>query len=236
MSELKTQKALAERLASILHAHPRGAVLTGEDAAFVLDVARDYVMVHKLADPPVAVKVRDQLCGPHPEFVAIAEDGTETNFSYRKAAKHRLTGVLPKPGRREVMSAFREAVVVQVLGFKDCRRRPGGLYVCELTGRNCTSSEIEVDHFVPTFGVLVEDYCRLRGRDLLSFIVVPREDGGYRFAEPEDHWGFGAYHREHATLRLLSKKAHASVTRLGEQGAREQWIDTVRPPEEGGNP
>lgn len=229
-----TKKALTEELSSILHAHPRGTVLSGEEASRVLAAVSDYVMTHKLADPPVQVKIRSQPSGPHPEFAAISEDGVETAFSYHKAIRHHLTGKLPRPGRSEILSAFREAVVTQILEYKERCRGSDGLFRCELTGRTCASSEVEVDHVFPTFVALVEDYCTHRDRALLSFIVVPRSEGGLRLAEPEDHWGFAAYHRTHATLRLLHKKVHATVTRFGEQAAIEQWLDTVRPPEEGG--
>lgn len=234
MPEL-TQRELAARLQTILQDHPRGTTLAGEDAAFVLEVVRDYVMCHKLADPPVAVKIRSQPAGPHAEFAAVDEEGVETGFSYRKAARHFLTGRLPRPGRAEVLAAFREAVMVQVLAYKDRKRGRDGLYVCELTGRSCASSEVEVDHHYPSFVAIVEDYCRREGRELLSFVVIPRPEGGYRLADQNEHWGFAAYHREHAVLRLLHKKVHATVTQKGEAAAREIWLDPVRPPEEGGS-
>jgi len=229
-----TQKALGEKLRAILQAHAPGTALSGEEEKLVLSVCRKYMTDYKGTAPPVRIRVELQPFGRYHEFQAVFEDGSTESFGYKKAIKYHLTGERPKPTRSDVMRAFRGAIAYQVLAFKDrCRARDGSLR-CEITGRQCADSEVHVDHVGPTFAELVESYCQEQGRDLMSFVIVPAREGGYRLAERGVFWDFAAYHRKHARLRLLHRDVHKAVTHEGEAYAQEVFVDRFLPPEEGG--
>jgi hypothetical protein len=199
-----------DRCRAIVRDTPDGPV-TGTEGAFLAAL----LTLHPDADEKIGSGIAFIAVGPVPRFrsrgfTVHRTDGTSTDFSW-------LECISPTSHRARVLTAMREAVVDQILTFKQAEADAGRLR-CAITGAGLTWTDAEVDHLPPTFLTLADNYAaQVGGYDKVR--LVPSADGmiGQPLA-PDDERAWVLYHQREARLRILSRPAHAEVTRQQRTG------------------
>lgn len=199
----KTKKELQQHFSKILQGATVGERLEAHHGELI-----DLLRRHPSADEKIGAGVLYFYVDTIPPygsrgFACVRVDGTKADFSYRKC----LDG---EPKRKALTTrAFRNEVFEQINSFKHGSLATG-LATCAATGKKVDWADADVDHAPPTtFAKLMRDF--LVGESLSpEDIDVFTTDGGVTFCVRDellrDRWR--EYHREHAKLRILSKKAH----------------------------
>lgn len=138
-------------------------------------------------------------------FWVVRRDGTATDFSYREC-------ISPTSNRTNVLSAFRQEIQYQIIGFK--REAWSREYTCPITDRPFDFEEGDVDHEPPLFVDLVERFLGAHGTRLES-VLVRDGDGviGATLLDRSLAQDWREFHKGHARLSLLSREGHRIVTR-----------------------
>ena len=136
-------------------------------------------------------------------FAIRTDDGDLVVFSFKECFK-------PSTPAQDAKSALRYEIRDQITEFR--RSAPlvcaaTGTPVVYIKGRTDTA---EVDHAPPaTFDRLAEDWAAEQGGwNTIAHIQVNQHR---EIGDPEQRRSWQDYHREHATLRMLSAKAHRNV-------------------------
>lgn len=210
------KKLLQERAREILNQLPLGAVQDEESIDF-LDAL---IAMHPEADVKIGVGVHQFVIRPSTvnpwqrTFWIVRQDGTETDFSYRKC-------ITPPSPLQDFKRACRTAVKPSVLAFKARVFEAGPIVLCPITGDALTIDEAHVDHASPwTFDRIAMEF--LGDRDP-SVMVRPTEDGSCitEFSDSEIALEFCAFHDERACLRLVSRRANLSLLTRKESSGRD---------------
>ena len=142
-------------------------------------------------------------------FEIVRIDGSVTDFSFQKALH-------PASKRQLFKEACRDLISKEIMDFRhrafDTSGEDGRID-CPVTGdRISRMEESHVDHD-PPFDELVEALIQSEGIDIESVILSGSEDGELRksFQDQELAQKWRAYHRTHARLRVVSKRANLSV-------------------------
>lgn len=201
-----TKKALEQKIQAILHRGIITTVLSDEEQRFIFGV----LAYHNNAGMKIGCGVAAITVRPAAQnsfcFWITRVDGTETDFSYKACLK--------TPSRRsEALKGFRQAVVGQVIAFRDSAFRHGPVK-CAITGEQIAKSEAHIDHAAPdTFLCLVERF--LNGRAIDTVDVLPTADGNTLtyLADKQLETEWQNYHQQHAKLRVAGKTAHLCLPR-----------------------
>lgn len=125
----------------------------------------------------------------------------------------------------EANKAFRFEILKDIHAYRDeyfARNADElGFASCELSGRVITSDghDCEVDHAPPnTFKEILASFLSDRGIDLETIPTTATPDGVYvTLTDRSLAADWRQYHRERATLRVLSKEVHVDLTREAQQ-------------------
>jgi len=182
-----------------------GANAMSDDDEFL----RDLVALHPDAEEKIGQGIdhfEARRNGNNICFRVVRTDGTETDFSFLKC----LNGSSPEVLAR---SAMRHAVRDQLVPIREKAIACGA--PCPITGATLTRENCHADHDAPTFIEIADGFAASVGG--YEKIVTVAEDGtfGRRFADAVQGERWSEFHREHANLRAVSKKANLSVLRRG---------------------
>jgi hypothetical protein len=205
-SSYPTVASFREMVSFRILALPRHRPLVGADHDFVME------LLERKADWSAKVgagidhfRVLSNGSGVEIRFRRV--DGTEDNFSWRKA----MSGYAPAAGAY-INAALRFAVVEQVHGFK---RRAFGTSMSvasAISGEILTWQNAEVDHLIP--------FCEIRDAWTASLnapVEFTRETNGLKtpavMSNPEQLRSWLAYHGQ-VELRMISREENQKLGRL----------------------
>jgi len=146
-------------------------------------------------------------------FWVLRVDDTESDFSFPTAVAGK-----PKAQSGEFNDACRAAVAGDIKAAKarhfavhaDADRR----VECEVSGVRLTAKEAHLDHAEPSFGHLVVVFRAERGwHEAIPHGVLTTPDDDQMtttFVDPDVAESFRLFHRERATLRVISAKENLS--------------------------
>lgn len=200
-----TKTAATNAIRSILNRYSIGQTLNDTDARFM----RGVLALH----PQAAIKVG---CGVASFSIAWYEttrgfrltrtDGSQTDFSYKACLS-------PPTPEQEARAAFRREVRQQIL---DVRRATfaAGPVTCPVTGEQLTETTSHVDH-EPTLEQLIQDFVTLYSLTLALLKTNTTQDNDVEtlFLDRRLATSWQAYHRQHAGLRVVSRRANLSLLR-----------------------
>lgn len=211
--EFRTQSAIAGHARTIKSKYKNGEKLVGQDHLFMCA----FIKLHQRAEEKIGCGVshftvqQDEHWKNSRQFVLVRIDGSRAIFS------HNRLRVTPETNeerhRRRVLDAMREAIVPQIVEFKN-ENFIAGRTRCPLT--NELIKEPHVDHEKPqTFEALVLEW--LENKNLqFSDVAVNSDTDNKTFETMADFVqleSWRRYHSIHARLRILSKLANLSHAR-----------------------
>jgi hypothetical protein len=203
-----TKKAATEAIRAVLYAYESGATVSDEHDAFL----RGLIALHPESESKVGAgvesfQVQDNAYVNSRGFWLTRVDGTRTDFSF-------VSCLTPPSREAEAKKAFRTEVRRQLEAFRDRNYKPGQVLFCEVTGEPITRETAHVDHN-PTFESLAAAFLAERGLSMSSVGVEPTRDGVMenRLADRALAEAWADYHKAHARLRIVSKKANLGLLR-----------------------
>ncbi|MBI5531806.1 MAG: DCL family protein [Deltaproteobacteria bacterium] len=201
-----SKKDAIAAIREVLYRYPIGATLRGEDERFICDL----LAMHPEAQDKIGCGVASlqvEKNGPTRGFWLTRRNGKRTDFSFPSC----LTPVTPE---RDALNGLRTAIRPQILAYRDEAFAGRDTVPCAATGAPVTRSSHHVDH-VPGFAELVVLFLQERGCALGSLAVEPTRDGDTetRLADAEVLEAWREFHRQHASLRIVSVVANLSLLR-----------------------
>lgn len=207
VQEFKSKSALLNKIKGILYSYKTGDPLNLFDFDFMCEVLKRHPSyVIKKGAGIRAIEVRmNQTYKKHPNFWILRTDDSVTDFSFYEC-------VSPSSAHRKFRDACRAAVKDDIIQFKHTNLNPDSL--CPFTNEKLTLENTHVDHQPPkTFESIVLSFIAQFNINIETVCLVGSTDGviGDSF---EDSKGvakqFREFHKENATLRLVSIKANLS--------------------------
>lgn len=210
--EFATKTQLEEFVRQIVARHADEQPLAGDDLVFVLTLLEQHPNAEVKVGCSVASVVvrRNPVYNNNRGFYLVRTDGTGTDFSWRECLR-------ATPAHKKVTHALRVLVEPQTLKFKQ-EFFDSGQTRCELTGETIAFVGAHVDHVPPlTFAQLVADFCAEYGFELAS-IPLRNELADNKYVDEIDDDFIATlwqeYHRRHAVLRVVSRTANLSDSKL----------------------
>lgn len=208
----RTKTAVKERARDVLNRESIGDTVDGEDLSFLAGLLERHPhAAQKIGPGLVAIFVGTPPGWPSQRcFWLRRTDGTETDWSF-------IECINASSQRAKFLSACRRAVSSQVIAFKFSQSvKDDDWMTCPVTGELITVKASHVDHMAPmTFLALVDRFLQESGIDLETVRLEGIEDQETddRFADQSlaDRWA--EFHRQHARLRLVSRRANLSILR-----------------------
>lgn len=201
-----SKKAVVEAVRIILYAYKPGTTIVGEHERFMLDLfERHPEWVSKVGVGVASVEVERNMGSMG--FWLTRVDGTRTDISFLKC-------IVPQSHEQMVRAAFRHEVMDQIHSFKREFLVPG--IRCEVTGDLLFPYNVHVDHAPPVFHELVSRFVIEHGLSFDSISLTPTLDGeagGRRLVDRSIAGAWHSFHRAHARLRLVTKKANLGILR-----------------------
>ncbi|UUU45114.1 DCL family protein [Streptomyces sp. NBC_00162] len=209
-----TKKAAEQRIRGMIKAYRFGSQVSAQDDEFLRDLITRHPDHEDKAGTGVAGFRVDRSEFGNRCLMVLRTDGTEIDISWPECLK-------PTSHAQQVRGCLRRAISDQVIAKRD-EAFAAGPVVCEVTNLvMLTPDEADVDHAAPKFKELAETFILQRG-GLEAFVIAPDRASGMSYAELQDDVLVAAwqqYHREHATLRVITKHANRSVLQRKGQGA-----------------
>lgn len=194
----------------VLHGHPWGTVLSGED----FDLIRDLLDMHpdardKIGDGVDAILI-DQ--GPHPKyphhpsFYVIRSDGYRDDFSYKDCFSHPSL-------RSQVHNVMRVEVEDKVTAYFDSRIAAGS-FSSDLSGTPLQQSDTAVSYFRgPSFAQIADDFAAREGGFEAIELTAPAQQRLGRFVDRDQAERWRTWWTERAMLGLLTKQENRTRPR-----------------------
>lgn len=205
----ETKAAAIERIRSILYRSHLCQPLLDEAHHFIYAL----LSCHPNAEEKIGVGVKHFEVRPSRWqgrcFWVVRRDGSETDFSFMECLK-------PASPKRNVLDALRTAIKDQVFAFKDEAFLKKDTVRCAVTGEPVSRHACHVDHEPPkTFEALAEEFLGSEGLDYLALAVGGYGDGEQekRLLDPQLASRWAEFHRQHARLRITTKRANLSIVR-----------------------
>jgi hypothetical protein len=213
--EFRTNEAITNHARSIKSKYKDGEKILGQDDLFL----REFIKLHPRASEKIGCGIAyfttqpDEHWRNSRQFVLVRIDGEHAIFSHNRIRTTQESG--EERQRRRALEAMREAIVPQIIEFKNDNFLPGRTR-CPLT--NEIIEEPHVDHKKPqTFLALVAEWLDING--LRFEDVRVSSDTDHRtfetMADNDQLASWQRYHSIHARLRILSKQANLSLARRG---------------------
>jgi len=201
--------AARKYLVDLARTQPIGKSFEGE----ALEVLGDALPYHSEASIKIGVGVWGFTVFRHPTkpsrcIFARQLDGTDIPVSFANLGKD-----LPAVKRKDRIRALRDAVIPQILEFRDRAFEPGLPLLCPVAGVPLSRHRCHVDHVAPvTFKSLVAGWLDLECVVLDELELVPPPHPSCELAHAETLASWKAYHALHCKLRLLSPEGHRTVS------------------------
>lgn len=213
--EFRTNEAITNHARSIKSKYKDGEKILGQDDLFL----REFIALHPRASEKVGCGVAyfttqpDEHWRNSRQFVLVRINGERAIFSHNRIRTTQESE--EERHRRRVLGAMREAIVSQIIEFRDDNFLPGKTR-CPLT--NEIIEEPHVDHEKPqTFLALTAEWLDINGWHFAD-IKVSSDTDHCTFETLEDSGQLSSwqrYHAIHARLRILSKQGNLSLARRG---------------------
>lgn len=182
-----------------------GEPIKKRDRGWVLDLLERHPNWESKSEGLVDLRVMVAQAGTRC-FELVYLDGTSDDISAKKC----LTYANWQAHRAN--SAFRWAVLPQKKEFRDEVFSAGGDVICPVTGKRlentAESCYVDHDHNLLSFRDLVESFLLEKKLAIEDVETEGCSKGGSRLSDRVLQQEFVRYHREHAKLRLISRKAH----------------------------
>lgn len=202
----RTKKAAGDAIRVILYAYAVGTTVTDEHAEFLANLLE----LHPERDDKVGVGIQsfqvEQNVGSR-GFWITRKDRTRTDFSF-------LSCLTPPTAEAEARAGLRNEIRDQITAFRNMRFATCTTIPCEVSGEPVTSATAHVDH-EPTFDELHRRFLADAGILLAGVSVEPTRDGetATRLADRALADAWSRFHRTHARLRIVSRRANLSLLR-----------------------
>jgi len=181
----------------------RSGVVSEADARFIMDLVKEHPhATEKIGKGIVNVRIGKNPAYGSPEFWVDRCDGSSTNVGIGQC-------VHPVKQCTLFRQACRTAIQDQIDAFRLAQDFTG--LTCPMTGDIILPTYCHVDHHEPQFEMLVRMYL---GEYKINADLVPLEkssSGTVSFKE--DDGTFAQFHRDHATLRILSPEGNLTRKR-----------------------
>lgn len=206
----KTKGTLQNYCKYVLNTATINTLLEGEWFRVVDDVLK----MHECYDEKVGTgtySIGVRRCSINPrnrQFYILREDGSDTDFSYRKALIHtsRLT---------HVKQLLRDAIKPQSSEYKDNYFAGNadrlGYIVCPETGLKVKKKDAHVDHYPVQFDEIVQSWAEKMGVDSETIAIHHPGDNATVWIMDDKalYQSFIDYHQEVATYRVVLNKVNA---------------------------
>ncbi|MFJ6578025.1 DUF3223 domain-containing protein [Streptomyces sp. NPDC091368] len=206
----KTKEAVRDRCRAVRDRYLGQPQVTGEnDERFLRDLLAlhpDYEFKRGHGITGFTV-IRNDLHGTY-GFAVMRVDGTVIDFSWNTCLK-------APTQRQKVLGCLRRAIKDQVIAHRDAAFLAGPV-TCAITGVSITSKhESHVDHHMPTFAQIAEDFIASHGGPD-TFRISDDVPDGFTHAELADKELEAVWQEHHqgvAVLRVVTKVANLSRRR-----------------------
>lgn len=200
---------------NMLHSYKVGDILNEEDKTQMFDLLLRHPNFYwKMSKGIKDFKIGLSYEWKKPAFEIIQEDGHTNDFSYIKCIKGK------NPTRNQMFNeACREAVTVDILTFKKEFFKENDFPRCPIcTGDlNFGWGNSEVDHVAPmVFRNIIRKFVYIYEIDINKIDVPLGVPGATRlkFSDRSFAEKFRVFHKEHATLRMVSPMGNSISMRL----------------------
>ena len=195
-----------------MHTRPLNAPLRGHDVIFVWQALR----LHPEYEVKVGCGLKTIWIKPavgYPKsrgFFVERQDGTFANFSLSDC-------INPLSVERLVAKAMRKAIWYQIIEFRDSVFDKTDSVICPFTGKTLTRHDCHIDHAPPyTFEVIKQKFLsenKLTPDDVKLRSTVGDGNRGSDFADEALLHLWTRFHRQHATLRVVSQSANLTIVK-----------------------
>ncbi|MFE2347964.1 DCL family protein [Kitasatospora cineracea] len=194
-----TKKAAGDAVRAVLHGHPIGTELTGEE----FDLVRDLLDMHheaeqKIGEGVAAIRIAPPQQGPHPGFEVVHPDGSAIDFSY-------LTCLKAPTLRSQVHNVMQaETKDLRTAYFE--KRIAAGTFTSDLSGVPLDTSDTAVSHFQgPAFSRIADAFAAAEGGWEAIPLTPSTAYGLGQFVDRGQAERWRVYWQSRAVLGLLTK-------------------------------
>jgi hypothetical protein len=200
--EFRSKKEAKEFFRTIRNRYSDGTRIAPEDDGHL----RSMVAIHPEAETKEGCGIAyftvetDTRFGRTRHFLIHRTDGSYTDISFHSAIDGRNE-------RKDRLESLRQAVMPQVVDFKNRSFDRGEDMICPLSGRPITPESYHVDHTPPhTFQQLVDGWLKEESLLLTDVAITPPADNQYvtEMINPVQIESWTNYHANRAQLRMLS--------------------------------
>jgi hypothetical protein len=208
-----SQKALLARIRSVIDTTPLGQSIAPAEYEFV----RALLDRHPDVDQKVGCGVVDLQVDQSPEygstcFFLVRGDGTRTEFSFKECIR-------PSMPLDKFKSAARNVIADQKMAYKLRFFEENPSARCPDTDEPLSLERSHVDHAGEySFDRIVTDFIAEHGIDVEAVEFTGKAEDNVvltEFADAALRESFAGYHRERATLEVVSARANLSGRRKG---------------------
>lgn len=218
--DFPSQKACLNHFKMILHLYEDGDIITRSDHSEDLrNLLYQYDQTRTAFGLPAKIsgrvhrferRLNKSLGWSTSGFWVVCEDGSEKDFSYIAAVKNKID-----PDDQVFYRAARAAVALPIILAKKRafnERAVDGKIVCEVTSEKITIDQAHIDHADPPFRTIVASYRASKGwQDEIPKSVISSTDET-AFTDETVVSEFQEFHKNLATLRIISAKANLSLS------------------------
>ncbi len=209
----KTKQEVSYHFKNMLHSYKVGDILNEEDRTQMFDLLLRHPNFYwKMSKGIKDFKVGLSYEWKKPAFEIIQDDGCINDFSYIKCIKGK------DPTRNHMFNeACREAVSVDIIIFKKEFFKNHPNEDCPVTNMDIGWGNCQVDHVAPmVFRNIIRKFVYTYDIDINEIDVPLGVPGATRlkFSDRSFAKKFKVFHKEHATLRMVSPMGNSISMRL----------------------
>jgi hypothetical protein len=210
--QFPTKKLAKEFFREIRDRYADGCRIGDEDDRYL----RDMVAIHPEAETKIGCGIShftvetEVLFGRTRHFMIHRIDGSSTDVSF-------LSAIDGRNERRDRLEALRRGIENQIVLFKQSALFAAGPKICPLRGVPITEDAYHVDHTPPrTFIRLVDEWLAQEFLRIEDVEITPPSDNQIvtEMTADDQKRSWQDYHRENASLRLLSPLGNLSDAKL----------------------
>ncbi len=205
--EYRTKAAAGDAVRAVLHKHPVGTALSGDE----FDLVRDLLDMHHEAEQKIGVgvasiRVAPPFMGPHPGFEVVRTDGSVIDFSYRSC--------LQTPSlRSQVHNVMRVEIDDLTTAYFESRLAQE-TFVSDLSGVPLRTNDTAVSYFQgPSFAQIADGFGAAETGWEAIKLTPSTAHGLGRFVDRNQSERWRTYWAARARLGLLTKSENRGYPR-----------------------